>query len=115
MALIQLGNVAVLEPYKEDEGVDTFKVKPRPDLGARTHEIGIPPGMEFAEAIGHIGRFIEASFAVAPTWVESDEELYSTYISRQYGAEVGRPDDWEEGAEVEGVWDTEEDDDNGSE
>lgn len=109
MAVINLGNTSVLEPFKQDEATDTFDVRPRPDLGQRVHQIGIPPSMQFEEAMGHIRRFIGASFGEPPAWVESDDPILETLIAREYDCPVGRPKNW-----VEGVVD-EADDSNDSE
>lgn len=112
MAIIHLGNKAVLEPYKPDPDVNEIKVRARKDLGTRTTTFSLNETAPVRNANGSLGPDEEPSRAMnlamvrnlwpmqsgeAPAWVEGDDDLLVQLVAAEFGCAVGRPKNWKEG------------------
>jgi hypothetical protein len=97
MPTIQLGNTAVLEPFKPDEGTNETEYRKRADLGQRVTTISIPAGWDLEETLRTVRLLWGNVSQEAPAWVEADDELVQRAVGDALGCDEGRPKNWKEG------------------
>lgn len=102
MAYLTLGNVSVVESYKEDEGTNVTKLRARKDLGKQIttmslNETDIDDRPSRAMNLTMAIRFWEQHSDKPPAWVESDDRLLAELIADHFGCDIGRPKKWSVG------------------
>jgi hypothetical protein len=101
MAIIALGNSAVIEAVKTDETTDAIERVARPDLGQQVTTFNVPDNVGIGEALQTVAKVFASHHSdEPPAWVESDDEDFASALSKQFNCPIGRPNDWEETAKL---------------
>lgn len=103
MASLLLGNTAVVEVIKTEDGKNVTETREkRPGLGNQITTVEFAPGLNLAEKLAAVESLWPSHSDDPPEWVESDDDKLAAVVAAQFTADdhecrVGRPSGWKEG------------------